>query len=58
MSNTKYKKLCLVKCVIKGQGITIGNSYKVFSEIPHSLLIRNDYDIITWYGKKYFKEVK
>lgn len=58
MLNTKYKKLCLVKCINSGQGITIGKTYKVFSEIPHSLLIRNDYDIISWYGKKYFERVK
>lgn len=58
MLNTKYKKLCLVKCVNDGLGITVGKEYKVYSSLPHSIMIANDHDIIRWYNKNYFERVK
>lgn len=58
MLNTKYKKLCLVKCIKEGRGITVGKVYRVTSSIPHSIMINNDYDIYSWYNKKYFERMK
>lgn len=58
MLNTKYKKLCLVKCIKDGEGLTVGKEYKVYCSIPRSIMVYNNYDIICWYNINYFERVK
>lgn len=58
MLNTKFKRLCLVKCTKSTVGISLGKYYKRCGITPFSVCVINDYGIEYWYNEKYFREVK
>lgn len=58
MLNIRYKKLCLVKCVVEMVGITLNKEYKVLARVGNNIQIKNDYGLYFWYNKKFFERVK
>ena len=58
MLNTKYRRLCLVKCIQKNVGgITLNKIYRVIETSPKGVCIYNNYGMKYWYSREYFKEV-
>lgn len=55
MLNTKYKKLCLIKCIKPFKGLTLNKTYRVIQKNDTSYSIINDYGFNNWYSKRLFK---